>query len=62
MEFYVYWFTSKNICFAVPYQDISNPEKATSQSKFEIKSPDLFIQTITRDNKITKVRTFTRVK
>ena len=62
IEFYAFWFTSDNICFAVPYQDISNPENAILQFKFEIKSPDLFTRTITSDNKITNVRTYTRVK
>jgi len=57
-----FWFTSKNICKEVPFQDISNPEKATIKWEWEIKSPDLSICTYSENNKVVNVLTYTRDK
>lgn len=54
-----FWFTSKNICKTVPYQDISNPEKASVKWEWEIKSPDLAICTYIVNNKVVQVLTYT---
>jgi hypothetical protein len=58
----VFWFTSKNICESVPYQDISNPEKAAIKWEWEIKSPDLATCTIIVNNKAVRVLTYTSEK
>jgi hypothetical protein len=58
----VFWFTSKNICESVPYQDISNPEKAAIRWEWEIKSPDLATCTIIINNKAVRVLTYASEK
>jgi len=52
---YAFWFTSKNVCIQIPYEYISNPEQALSKTTFEFKSPDLFIETYTQNNKVVAV-------
>ena len=52
---YAFWFTSKNTCIQIPYEYISNPEQAPSKTTFEFKSPDLFIETVTQNNKVVAV-------
>jgi hypothetical protein len=52
---YAFWFTSKNTCIQIPYEYISNPEKAPSKTTFEFKSPDLYIETYTQNNKVVAV-------
>jgi hypothetical protein len=48
MSIAAFWFTSNKICEVVPYQDISNPEKASVKWEWEIKSPDLAICTYSK--------------
>jgi hypothetical protein len=59
---YAIWFTSKNTWERIPYEDISNSEKNTLKWKFEVKSPDLMIQTVIENNKQIGTNTFTRIK
>ncbi|HEY5123630.1 MAG TPA: hypothetical protein VIK14_07835 [Ignavibacteria bacterium] len=59
---YAIWFTSKNIGEGVPFKDISNPENAASKTKVEFKSPDTFIETELKNNKVVGAYTFKRVK
>jgi hypothetical protein len=57
---YAFWFKLKNTCIEIPYEYIANPEKAPIKWDIEFKSPDLFVQTMTKDNKIVQVMTFKR--
>jgi hypothetical protein len=56
------WFSSSNKYEEILLKDIPNPEKATEKDFFELKSPDLFIDTYMKNNKIVSVDTFKRVK
>jgi hypothetical protein len=56
------WFTSKNTCIEIPYENISNPENAPVKWQYEIKSPDVFIWKFIENNKTTKSLTFHREK
>ena len=62
MALWAYWFTSKNTCEGVAYQDISNPEKANLKYKMVIKSSDSYMMTMIQNNKPVAALTFTRVK
>lgn len=62
INLYAFWFTSKNTCEGIPYQDISNPEKAALKYKMEIKSSDVWVMTMLQNNKEVAGLTFTRVK
>jgi len=55
-------FSSTNKYEEILLKDIPNPEKATEKDFFELKSPDLFIDTYMKNNKIVSVDTFKRVK
>lgn len=59
---YGIWFTSKNTCIEVPYENISNPENAPVKWQYEIKSPDVFVWNFIENNKTTKSLTFNREK
>ncbi len=50
MEIDVVWFTSKNIVEGVLQQDISDPENASIKFKFEFKSQDAFILTVSQNS------------
>jgi hypothetical protein len=56
------WFTSKNTIVTIPFEYLSNPEKAITKRVSELKSPDLFIQTTIENNKPVRTVTYTRVK
>ena len=56
-----FWFSSENTCELSFNVDPSSNDKVTIKSKIEFKSPDLFIQTITQKNKVTRINTITRV-
>jgi len=62
IEFYAFWFTSKNKYIMLPYSDISNPEKASVKWEAEFKSPDLCVETYSVNNKPIKTYSITRVK
>jgi hypothetical protein len=62
MHLYTLYFTAKNICEVILFQDISNPEKAALKWKYEFKSPDLAIATYIENNKVVSVDTYNRVK
>lgn len=59
---YTFWFTSENTCEGVPYQDISNPEKAALKYEMDIKSADTWVMKMLQNNKEIVGLTFTRVK
>jgi hypothetical protein len=59
---YGIWFTSKNTCQEIPYENISNPENSSVTWKYEFKSPDLMLWNYIENNKTTKSLTFHRVK
>jgi hypothetical protein len=62
INLYAFWFTSKNNCEGVPYQDISNPGKATLKYKMEIKSSDLWVMKMLQNNKEVVELIFKRVQ
>jgi hypothetical protein len=55
-------FLSPNKFIGILLEEISNPEKATEKDIYELKSPDLMINTYIKNNKIVSVNTFKRVK
>jgi hypothetical protein len=55
-------FLSPNKFIGISLEEISNPEKATEKDIYELKSPDLMINTYIKNNKIVSVNTFKRVK
>ncbi len=61
-QIYGMWFTSENAITEVPYEYISNPDKAPAIWKYEIKSPDSFVWYIIENNKTTGTYTFHREK
>jgi hypothetical protein len=62
MGFYAFWWSSKNKYTYLPYSEISNPEKASVKYEGEIKSPDIFVETMIVNNKPGRTTTCTRVK
>ena len=60
MEIDVVWFTSKNIVEGVLQKDISNPENASTKFKFEFKTQDAFILTVTQNGNIVAELTWMR--
>ncbi|MDX2442526.1 MAG: hypothetical protein QNK30_01880 [Bacteroidales bacterium] len=60
--FTFWWFSSEDICHLSNNEDLNNSEKGTIKSKIEFKSPDLFIQTITKNGKVKKINTVKRVR
>jgi hypothetical protein len=55
-------FLSPNKFIGILLEEISTPEKATEKDIYELKSPDLMINTYIKNNKIVSVNTFKRVK
>ena len=62
MEIDVVWFTSKNIVEGVLQQDISDPENASIKFKFEFKSQDAFILTVSQNSNVVAALTWNRQK
>lgn len=62
MNLYGNWFTSKEKYLFIPFKDISNPGQAPMIANGEFKSPDLFIETWTMNDKILRNLTYSRVK
>jgi hypothetical protein len=58
---YSMWFTSANKFEQILLKDVSHPENAII-SKYEFKSPDLFIETDLKNDKIINSYIFHRVK
>jgi len=56
------WFTSKNTCIEVPFENLSNPENASVTWQYEFKSPDLMVWNYIENKKTTKSFTFHREK
>jgi hypothetical protein len=56
------WFTATNKFEEIPLEDISNPEKVTEKWTYELKSPDLLIETYFQNNKVVSVHNYKRVK
>jgi hypothetical protein len=59
---YSSWFISYNKCAMFSYNDISNPDMASTKWEVEFKSPDMFVETTLKNNKPVKVDIFNRVK
>jgi len=59
---YASWFVSKNKCEMIPFEDISNPEKASLKWEDEFKSPDMFVHKTIIDNIIVHTATYIREK
>jgi hypothetical protein len=55
-------FTSTNKFEEIALEDISNPEKVTEKWTYELKSPDLLIETYFQNNKVISVHNYKRVK
>ena len=53
------WFTSKNTCEAVLFNDMANPENAQMKAIFDFISPTKFTETDKAKNKPDEVSTFT---
>lgn len=62
INLFAFWFTSKNNCVGVPFQDISNPDKAALKYKMEIKSSDIWVLKMLQNNKEVIVLTYTLIK
>jgi hypothetical protein len=56
------WFTATNKFQEIPLKDISNPENATLKWTYELKSPDLSIETYFQNNKVVSVHNYKRIK
>lgn len=56
------WFISKTKYKYIPLKDVSDYEKASYKIEGEFKSPDMFVETTIKNNKTTKIETYTRVK
>ncbi|TAL77512.1 MAG: hypothetical protein EPN88_02585 [Bacteroidetes bacterium] len=61
IKIYGNWFISDNKYVFVPYSDISDSEKASFRADGEFKSPDLFIENYSVNNKPWKTFSFTRI-
>jgi hypothetical protein len=59
---YIFWFKSNSKYELIPYNDLSNREKASFKVEGELKSPDIIIETTIVNNKPLKTDTWTRVK
>jgi hypothetical protein len=57
-----YWFTSTKKYVCMNYSDISTPETTSWKIEGEIKSPDMYVETILINNKPVNIGTWTRVK
>ena len=62
MEIDVVWFTSRNIVEGVLQKDISNPENASTKSKFEFKSQEAFTLSVSQNSNIVAELTWNRQK
>ena len=62
MEIDVVWFTSKITVEGVLQKDIANPESASTKFKFEFKSQDVFILTVSQNGNIVAELTWNRQK
>jgi hypothetical protein len=55
-------FLSPNKFIGILLEEISNLEKATEKDIYELKFPDLMINTYIKNNKVASIDTFKRVK
>lgn len=55
------WFISNIKYKYLPFSDISNFEKASYKIEGEFISPDMFVETTIKNNKITQIETYTRI-
>ncbi len=56
------WFISNTKYKYLLFSDISNFEKASYKIEGEFKSPDMFVETTIKNNKITLIETYTRIR
>jgi len=54
-------FLSPNKFVGILLEEIPNPEKATEKDFYELKSPDLMLNTYIKNNKVVSVDTYKRV-
>jgi len=57
-----FWFTSENICERIPFEDISDPGKASSRAIYNFKSSDQIIATFKEKNKPDRTFAIVREK
>ncbi len=57
---YVMWFITDNKFVLIPFSDLAKPEMASFKMEGEFKFPDLLIETTLTDNKIVKIKTWTK--
>jgi hypothetical protein len=62
VNLFTYSFTSEHIAEKIEMNDVPNADPTSLISRFEFRTPDLIIQTVTRDDKILSTFTITRVK
>ena len=61
IKIFYWWFTSPNEITEIPYEDISDHEKASLKFKGELKSPDVLVVTYIIDDKILETFTWHRI-
>ncbi len=59
---YVMWFTSGSKWVLIPYSDLQAPEKAGFKMEGEFRSPDNLIETNFENDRIVKVKSWTRAR
>jgi hypothetical protein len=57
---YVMWFITDTKFVLIPLSDLAKPEMASFKMEGEFKFPDLLIETTLTDNKIVKIKTWTK--
>jgi hypothetical protein len=61
IELWACWFSSDNLFVGVPIADLSDPSKAIFRVEVRIQSPDCFVQTIFKNDKIMAEKTMKKV-
>jgi hypothetical protein len=59
---YVMWFTSVSKWVLIPYCDLPFPEKTGFKMEGEFRSPDNLVETNFENNRIVKVKSWTKAK
>lgn len=62
MNLFAYSFVAENIVEKFAFADIGNTERPSLANKFEFRTPDLIIQTLSRNDKTINTFTINRVK
>jgi hypothetical protein len=56
------WFTSDTRWVLIPYSDLPAPEKAGFKMEGEFRSPDNLVETNFENNRIVKIKSWTKAK